>query len=48
MYLNRALAIDPNDRYAKLDLAQANRLHVVELAQPTHDNATLQRPSVSR
>ena len=47
-YLNRALAIDPNDRYAKLDLAQANRLHVVELAQPTHHNATLQRPSVSR
>jgi tetratricopeptide (TPR) repeat protein len=47
-YLNRSLAINPNDRDAKLDLAQANRLHVVELAQPTHHNATFQRPSVSR
>jgi tetratricopeptide (TPR) repeat protein len=46
-YLNRALAIDPNDGDAKYDLAQANSL-LHQLAQPTHHNATLQRPSVSR
>jgi tetratricopeptide (TPR) repeat protein len=51
-YFNKALAINPDDKFAiddkfaLLRLAQANRLH--QLAQPTHHNATLQRPSVSR
>ena len=30
------------------NVEEANRLHVVELAQPTHHNATLQPPSLSR
>lgn len=44
-YLNRALAIHPNNRDALLGLVQANRLP--QLTQPTHHNVTWP-PSVSR